>query len=372
MIRFLCYNCKAVLKAHDNKAGTSMNCPRCHRLLMVPKNLTAPAANVRPAAVQTARKVQPAVVAAPYRSKWMRKLAYGFLGFSILFLGFAVLIRFVIMPTINDLFASDAAEQPQLTDQDTIPLPKSKGPDFVKWLESDDPNMQYKAAVILYDKDKHPDFGGLRAVPSYLKLLKNKGSATRTVRMRRIAAEALITLGPVLDAPKQAPVVEALKEATNDPDAEVRALAIRALGQMKSVAELSDLLKHRIKENRVLASQELAELGDAGKTAIPDLLRAIKLSPPDVKVHLASAVVRLDPTREEVIPVLLDGLKTSTDEVRQLAAESLGLMGPVAKSALGALYQVFNTEKNALVKKAAYDAYWKIYGKNKEMKKNSK
>lgn len=75
---------------------------------------------------------------------------------------------------------------------------------------------------------------------------------------------------------------------------------------------------------------------DAGvnATALPELIRGLKLRDPATRARSAVAIGRIGPDAKEAVPALVVTLKDPDLGVRAAAAYTLGQIGPDAKSAL--------------------------------------
>ena len=151
-------------------------------------------------------------------------------------------------------------------------------------------------------------------------------------------------------------VVDALRRAANDNDAEVRRLAIESFGNQ----------------------------GVAARSDIPILTPALKDSEFSVRLHAALAIQKIDPSNPNFAPVLIDAMREGDGRVllavgamgnqatwavptlisllshpspnmRTLAAQTLGRIGPTANAALGPLRQA-TRDANVVVQRAAQHA----------------
>jgi hypothetical protein len=117
--------------------------------------------------------------------------------------------------------------------------------------------------------------GGREGVPALIKALKDRGSESVQIAVRRGAAKALGRHGP---AAKEA-IPALVKCAKKDGDEYVRADAIRALGRIgrDAVPHLIKLLKKDSdKLTRAGAATALGEIGKDAREAVPPLVEALR------------------------------------------------------------------------------------------------
>jgi HEAT repeat protein len=85
---------------------------------------------------------------------------------------------------------------------------------------------------------------------------------------------------------------------------------------------------------------------------------------------VASVVVKIKPASPEVLPALLEGLRTSDEVFKLKAILAMGDMGVNAKEAANALFDVAKTDPNQNIKNAAIRTLERIgpagKGKDKE------
>ena len=152
----------------------------------------------------------------------------------------------------------------------------------------------------------------------------------------------------------------------------VMGCAASVLAQDARVAELIEQLKSPDAGIRARAAISLDQLGAAAKPAIPVL--AIALADKNLNVRYWSAKVLrgFGPEAEGAVPALIAALKTFPGgspaldgparyypDVRSVAAEALGAIGPAAKEAIPALKEAA-TDTNADVREAAAGALKRI------------
>lgn len=167
-------------------------------------------------------------------------------------------------------------------------------------------------------------------VPALLKLLKQSNPL-----LRRSAVRALARFGPAAVA-----ALPCLRDRLNDPDAEVREQAARALGQLGPVAipALTDALGNADPAVRREAVWALKQLAPASLPAAPALVRALRDRDLKVRKGAALTLQLLDADPDLVIPALIAALRDTNLVFCRLAASALVRLGGRAVPALaGAL-----------------------------------
>lgn len=157
------------------------------------------------------------------------------------------------------------------------------------------------------------------------------------------APDSLAAIG----APAARPLVEAL--AHSSPKA--RELAELALGKMgaPAVTTVVQALKAREPALRLALVRILGTIGERSDEVVAPLVDA--LSDPDAAVRMAAGA-GLAKTGEPAVGALRKLLKGSNADLRNLAAQTLGVMGPKAKAAIPDLESALGAEP-ALVDSAA-------------------
>lgn len=360
MFRFVCFYCQKVLKTREDKVGVIIHCPRCKKPLQVPappgqeKRVLPPL----PPGVQMARP-------APPRKSILLRLLRPLIKPAVA-LGLVALIGFgAVKYTRSDKPAGDEKTQEAKDDtkdkKDEPPAPPAKKkevPEYIADLGSKDAKVRRAAAAFLWKEEA----GGKEAVKPFIALLQDKSKTDEAIECRQFAASALGKIGAKLDAKLQEDIAKELRDAVRDDNQEVRFLALESLGKLGriSLPFLRECLADRNKDTKIKTAAVLAGMGDIAKPLAPDIHREITLADAATKITLAAHLVKLDPTNEMLIPILLDGLRTSDNKVKITAAKALGEMGKTASSTANALYDVAIKDRNDSVKAAAAEALEKV------------
>jgi HEAT repeat protein len=160
--------------------------------------------------------------------------------------------------------------------------------------------------------------------------------------VRRAAIQGLGVQGPAAKA-----AISDLEKESTDPNRINRVAACVALIHIagpseKRVGALADLLllrKNTEDEPAVYAAMELAKLGRDARSAVPQLLAALKY--PDVRYSAADALGPVGADPDKAVPALLAMLKDETDGGGRLAvARALGAFGRAAAAAIPALREL--------------------------------
>lgn len=148
---------------------------------------------------------------------------------------------------------------------------------------------------------------------------------------------ALVALGKIGAAAKEA--IPALVDATKDPNAGKRMLAITALMQIdpehvalgehhaELLPVLIETLKHRDIAVRAWASESLGKLGIVAKSAGPQLQSALRDADPLVRGVAASALARVAPDSPETLVALRSALADTDSGVRKATIRALASLG---------------------------------------------
>ena len=178
---------------------------------------------------------------------------------------------------------------------------------------------------------------GEKAVPSLIEALSNDDPE---VRIYAVHALGLNGAEAKQATPHLLPMVA-------DADASLRGNLAESLGRIGDergavVAALIKLLDDQESSVRASAVQGLGHLGKPAKAAVPGLIRLLKDEGQEgyVRGHAATALGKIGPVTDEVIPALIDTLQTKDAHVRSVAAHALYLIGPEAEAAIPALAKV--------------------------------
>jgi HEAT repeat protein len=248
-------------------------------------------------------------------------------------------------------------------------------PDLMKALSDERPAVRVQAAAAL------GAFGpeAKKAVPALAATLREEGQ-DRAVQT--VAASALGKIGEAA----RATLIETMK----DKSPAVRALGVRALGQVRPVTKpavtaLGRGLSDRESTVRVASASALGEIGKEAKDAVPSLAAALRVNDqpqvvlralvgalakmgesgtrvltaamrernPAVRRLAVGALGRVLPLPRGTVSTLTTALGDLDADVRAAAADALGSIGPDAKAALPALTKRANQDSSEAVRKAA-------------------
>lgn len=227
--------------------------------------------------------------------------------------------------------------------------------------------------------------------------------------VRRYAAGAIGQIGP-----EAAAAAGQLVEALSDDDERVRESVVRSLGSLggdaktAAVPGLTKALQDRVKGVRVAAAsaltnlmsppaasdvpllvtilklpdaeasvfgaRTLAKLGKQAKSALPDLMEAVKGGDPGTRRGAIDTLAAIGPDAKTAVPIYIAAMKDASDiGVRQAALHAIGELGPelskdknsltkegaakdgIAKDAVNAVLEAIK-DSDAQVKKAAFSA----------------
>ncbi len=231
------------------------------------------------------------------------------------------------------------------------PSPEIAGPIFEKAMaEADETTTHYMLDAL----------AGLgpQAVPRLIAALKYEALRAQTVYI-------LGQIGPAAVA-----ATPALAKLTSDPDPNVAVEAAHALakigpGAKDAVPALIEVLKQPESKSAHAAVFALGMIGPGAAAAEPALLEVIKGKDDSMSMLSAWAIIKIRgvtaDTAAKVIPELLTTLDSHLPQSRQAAAESLGELGPLAKSAVEKLERATKDE-NEGVRAAATKALKSIRG----------
>ncbi|WP_417379453.1 HEAT repeat domain-containing protein [Gimesia sp.] len=155
-------------------------------------------------------------------------------------------------------------------------------------------------------------------------------------------------------------IVPALIEALNDPDFEIRILALKILEHFDGDTEpalpaMIEALTDSDRNVRMCALEPVASFGEKAKKAVQILEKWIGSDDEFSHVSATGHILMIDPTRsEELVPVLLKSLESDDFGIRCQSAWLLGQLGKIAKEAVPSLRRLLNDE-NSFVRSVAAD-----------------
>lgn len=222
-------------------------------------------------------------------------------------------------------------------------------PDGLKALRDSDPNVRYRAALILSRLGPTAKF----AIPELREALKDKSPLVRVK-----VAEAIWQV----ERPLPSVILPTLTAALTEKDAETRSAAADVLGLMGSkaapaTAALIKALADKDEGVQTAVIEALGEIGPPARKAAPALLALLRDG--ELLLTEPSIVVALSKLGPGIVPDLSTALDDKSARKRQGAAFALGLMGPAAVEAAPALTERLD-DKNTLVRVEAARALGKI------------
>src|SRR5262249_12308311 len=129
-----------------------------------------------------------------------------------------------------------------------------------------------------------------------------------------------------------------LAAALKDPDAHVRSVAARALGEIPSSSPSPgaiDGLREMLKSpDRLTAIRSLGKFTTAAAPAVTDLIHLLVDEEMAIRWNAAWALGKIGPQAKAAVPDLIRLLSDPESKVREHAAEALGDIGPDAAAAV--------------------------------------
>src|SRR5262245_44264607 len=107
------------------------------------------------------------------------------------------------------------------------------------------------------------------------------------------------------------------------------------------------------------AAYSLSKLGAEAKTAVPDLIAALKSKSSEVRQNAALALGQIGPDAADAVLALTEALADEEWAVRRQAVLALGQIGEAAKVSVKQV-QGLTRDANSLVAKAAQEALAKL------------
>jgi HEAT repeat protein len=202
-------------------------------------------------------------------------------------------------------------------------------PAILEWVDAPELGVRTQALSVL-------GAIGKAAVPAVLEELEHKEA-----RRRRRAALAVGYLFPLMR--DKAPV---LRRRLDDEDLAVRALCARALWSLPDTSKpvqkaLADAVAHGDPELRRESFATLASILDPVRTPVVRTIAEQAFKDPDLGLRLRAAEVlyRIDGKADAVLPVFLEGLRSTSPALRSRALLGLGALGPKGAPAVPLLIE---------------------------------
>ena len=147
-----------------------------------------------------------------------------------------------------------------------------------------------------------------------------------------------------------------LKEALDDPDAEVRAAVVEAIGALGSAAtgeaeSIIPLASDSMPQVRQAVVRTLLNLRADAEVTLPVAIPALSDAEPSVRASAALALGALGPQAAPAVPQLITALTDSDSNVVQAALFAITTIGPPARPALPALRRLQATSSDELAAK---------------------
>jgi len=159
-------------------------------------------------------------------------------------------------------------------------------------------------------------------------------------------------------------LVEALIDALDDPDNDVRLLVLGLFWELGAKAEpavpsLINLLEDSNKVVRICAADVVARFGEKARTAVPILETWIGGEDRSSHVNALGNIMMIDPTRAvDLLPVLTEALESDDSMIRCEAVWVIGSLGELARAAIPALKPLL--DDHSTVSMSASDAIHEI------------
>ena len=231
----------------------------------------------------------------------------------------------------------------------SVGLTRDQGPALAANMESPDEYVRHFAVWAAGQIGA----AGAEAVPALLEMLEREeghAAGPAALSLRRLAAmdgglvrslaaplreadrdrraRAARNLGKL--GPAAAPAVDDLVRVLEDPEENVRAEAVIALGRIASAAAVPALVDRLRRDNgwvREEAARALGRIGPSARAAVPDLMHALRRDDPPVRRQAARALGRLGSEAALAIPALKEALRDAEESVQAEAGKALESLG---------------------------------------------
>jgi HEAT repeat protein len=197
---------------------------------------------------------------------------------------------------------------------------------------------------------------GADAVPGLLDVMRKNASycgGVSRLPLRPAFAKAFGSLG------KDGAATQALTEALEDKDGNVRLCAVQSLGEVglaagSAVPRLVELMKAG--EGGETVIHALGRIGAGAVAAVPLLTERLSAVHHRDREAAAEALGRIGPGAKEAVPALCKAVQDSVADVRWYALAALGQTGSESGEALKAIRRALHEDRHAYVRRAAVDA----------------
>ena len=95
--------------------------------------------------------------------------------------------------------------------------------------------------------------------------------------------------------------------------------------ETETLQKLVSDLQSQSKNDQIRAAQILGEMGSDAQFAVPALVKVIKTGSPESRVVCSIALLKIDPTMKDMIPILLRALEKQGEEQEAILGRELGL-----------------------------------------------
>jgi HEAT repeat protein len=187
-------------------------------------------------------------------------------------------------------------------------------------------------------------------VPSLsLSVQAQANSAASATEVRRSTpgnrSEAAIASLKALGTPAVPPLIQIAGNEKEKP--KVRRRAIQALGELgeaakSAIPELTIILESNRKDLKLATLTALAEMGESARIAVPQLKKALKSRDEQIRMGAAQVLGKIGSPAKDAMPTLIDALNDPRKSVRTSVIDAIANFGAEAKPAITELTQALN------------------------------